>query len=66
MRKELKLSPSFERDFAFAVMIDGIVIALCHSYSAASILALQYRGELPQKSVEVVLVSGKFGQVFME
>ena len=66
MRKELKLSPSFKRDFAFAVMIDGIVIALCHSYSSAIILALKYQGELPRRSVEVMMVSCKFGQVFIE
>ena len=66
MKKELKLSPTFEKDFAFAVMIDGIVIALCHSYSAASILARDYRKPSSRLDVNVVMVRGKFGQVFEE
>lgn len=66
MKKELRLSPTFEKDFAFSVMVDGIVIAFCHSYSAANILASSYRGPSSRPGVEVVLVRGKFGEVFME
>lgn len=66
MKKELKLSPTFEKDYAFAVTIGGIVIALCHSYSAASILAREYRKPSSRLDVNVVMVSGKFEQVFEE
>lgn len=66
MKKELKLSPTFEKGFAFSVMVDGIVVAFCHSHSAATMLACRYRVPSSRPGVEVVMVSGEFGEVFIE
>lgn len=66
MNTELKLSPVFIMEYAYAVTVDDVVIALCHSYSIAIILARDYRGRFDRPGVEVVQVKIKIGQVFKE
>lgn len=66
MNNELKLSPVFSMEYAYAVTVDDVAIAFCHSYSIAIILARDYRGRFGRPGVDVVQVKIKIGQVFRE
>ena len=64
MKSELKLSPTFEMGYCYAVTVDGIVIALCHSYSSAIILAKGYRGRIERPGIKIVEVETEIGKVY--
>ena len=66
MNTELKISPVFIMEYAYAVTVDDVAIAFCHSYSTAIILARDYRERFDRPGVEVVQVKIKIGQVFKE
>ena len=64
MKSELKLSPSFGMGYCYAVTVDGIVIALCHRFSAAVLLVREYRGRFERPDIEIVEVEAEIGKVY--
>lgn len=65
MKRELVLSQRFKNGFANVVIVDGLVIAICHSYADALEVAKYYRGLSSKPYVDVVMAVVNMGQVFM-